>query len=125
MTLAYNGTTAGSTLANPPVLLAAAIGGHVQFATTGSSASAPNNLNQGASGGKLWFYSSSNSAAELAGLNAFSDGVALGMTYGDIVIGVTATGYTTSPICFMGVIGTSVGSTGMGLSSNVLSSTNQ
>ena len=124
MTLAYNGATAGTTLSNPPVLMAAAMGGHVQYATTGSTAGI-SNIPVGASGAKIWFYASSNSAAELASLNSIGDGVALGMTIGDIMIGVTTTAASTAPIAFMGVLVTSAGATGFGLSSNVLVSTGQ
>jgi len=122
MTLAYLGATAGTTLANPPVLLVGAMGGHVNFATTGSTA-AVSKIPAGASGAKLWFYSSSNSAAELASLNSIGDGVALGMTIGDLLIGVTSTADSTAPICYMGVLVTSAGATGFGLSSNVITST--
>lgn len=122
MTLSYNGATAGSTLANPPVLLFSAIGGHVQFATSGSTAGI-NNLPTGASGGKVWFYSSSNTAVELAGAAAINDGNALGMSIGDILIGVKTTADSTSPIGFLGVLVTSAGSTSFCLSSNVLTST--
>lgn len=122
MALTYNGATAGSTLANPPVLLEAAMGGHVNFATTGSTAGV-SNLPTGASGAKIWFYSSSNTAAELAGAASINDGVALGMSIGDILIGVTSTAASTSPIAFMGVLVTSAGSTSFCLSSNVLTST--
>lgn len=111
MSLTYNGATAGSTSANPPVVLDSVIGGQL-----------PNS--QGLLGAKLWFYSSTNTAAELAGtLNAVNDGIALGIKAGDILIGVTATAGSTAPICFMGVFATSAASTGAALSSNVLTST--
>ena len=122
MALTYNGATAGSTLANPPVLLAAAMGGHVQFATSGSTAGV-SNLPTGASGAKVWFYSSSNSAAECAGAAAFNDGVALGFSIGDIMLGVTSTAASTAPIFFAGVLVTSAASTSFSLSSNVITST--
>ena len=122
MALTYNGTTAGSTLANPPVLMKSAVGGHVQYATTGSTAGV-SNLPVGASGAKIWFYSSSNAASECAGTGAFNDGVALGMTIGDILLGVTTTAASTAPIFYAGVLVTSAGSTSFCLSSNVITST--
>lgn len=122
MTLAYNGATAGSTLANPPVLMKSAIGGHVQFVTSGSTAGI-SQLPVGASGAKIWFYSSSNSAAEVAGAAAINDGVALGMTIGDIMLGVTTTAASTAPIFYAGVLVTSAASTSFCLSSNVITST--
>lgn len=124
MTLTYNGATAGSTLANPPVLLEAAMGGHVQFVTSGSTAGV-SNLPTGASGAKVWFYSSSNDATEVAGAAAFGDGVALGMSIGDVLIGVKTTAASTAPVLYFGVLVTSAGSTSFCLSSNVLTSTNQ
>ena len=122
MALTYNGTTAGSTLSNPPVLLKAAMGGHVQYATTGSTAGI-SNLPVGASGAKVWFYSSSNTAAELAGAASINDGEALGMSIGDIMLGATSTACSTAPIFFAGVLVTSAGSTSFCLSSNVITST--
>lgn len=124
MALTYNGATAGSTLANPPVLLEAAMGGHVQFVTSGSTAGV-SNLPTGASGAKVWFYSSSNDATEVAGAGAFNDGPALGMSIGDVLIGVKTSAASTSPVLYFGVLVTSAGSTSFCLSSNVLTSTNQ
>lgn len=128
MSLTYNGSTAGATLSNPPVLMESAIGGHVNYATTGASASTgfgdliPNN---GAAGAKIWFYSSSNNVTDMAGAASINDGQALGMTWGDIMFGVTATAYSTTPVFWAGVLVTSAASTSFCLSSNVLSSTNQ
>jgi hypothetical protein len=122
MSLTYNGSTAGSTLANPPVLLAGAIGGHVQFVTSGSTAGV-SNLPIGASGAKLWFYSSSNSGTELAGAAAISDGPALGMSLGDVIIGVQTTAASTAPLSYLGVLCTSAGSTSFCLSSSFFTST--
>lgn len=119
MALTYNGTTAGSTLANPPVVMAAAIGGRLNWVTSGSTV----DVGTYGAGAKIWFYSSSNAASELAALNSFGDGVALGMTRGDVLIGVTSTAGSTAPICFMGVLVTSGGATGFGLSSNYITST--
>lgn len=119
MSLTYNGSTAGSTLANPPVLLTAGIGGHVQWATSGSTV-APITYGSGA---KVWFYASSNAASEVAGAAAIGDGYALGMSLGDIMLGVTTTAGSTSPIFYAGVLVTSGGSTSFCLSSNVITST--
>lgn len=126
MTLTYNGSTATSSASNPPVVLDGVIGGRLNYASSGASASTgfgdliPTN---GAVGAKLWFYSSSNTAVELAGAASINDGIALGMSWGDIMIGVTATAYSTSPIGWLGVLVTSAASTSFCLSSNVLTST--
>ena len=92
MTLTYNGTTAGSTLANPPVLMAAAIGGRSNWVTSGSTAA----VNTYGSGAKIWFYTSSNSADELITIGCIGDGPALGMTLGDILVGVITTAGSTA-----------------------------
>lgn len=122
MALTYNGATAGSTLANPPVVMESAMAGHLQFVTSGSTAGI-SNLPVGASGAKIWFYSSSNDATDLVASAAFNDGPALGMTIGDVLIGVKTTAASTAPVIYFGVLVTSAGSTGFGLSSNVLTST--
>ncbi len=123
MALTYNGSTAGSTLANPPVLLAAAIGGHVQFASSGSTAAIAK-LPTGALGAQLWYYGSTNDpVTELVALNTFNDGYALGMHPGDIVFCVKATADSTAPLLGIGVLVTSAGATGFGLSSAIVSST--
>lgn len=122
MGLTYNGATAGSTLANPPVLLEAAMGGHVQFVTSGSTAGV-SNLPVGGSGAKIWFYASSNLGSDLAGNNAINDGVALGMSIGDILFGVQTTAASTAPIGYFGVLVTSAGATGFSLTSNYVTTT--
>lgn len=111
MGLTYNGATAGSTLANPPVILDSVIGGQL-----------PNS--PGLLGAKVWFITSTNAATDFSGtLNAINDGIALGVKAGDVLIGVTATAGSTSPILYLGVFVSSAASTGVALSSNVLTST--
>lgn len=111
MGLTYNGATAGSTLANPPLVLDGTIAGQFPFGTTA------------AHGGKLWVHSSTNDVTDFVALNAFNDGVALGMRHGDLFAMVSGTaGSTTLKIQF-GVLVTSAAATGFALSSNVLSST--
>ena len=119
MTMTYNGSTAGSTLANPPVLLAAALGGHVAYATSGSSV-APVTYGSGA---KIWFYSSTNVFTDVFGAATFNDGVALGMTMGDVLIGVQTSAASTSPFVYMGALVSSAGSTSFTLSTATISST--
>lgn len=122
MALTYNGTTAGSTLANPPVVLAAAIGGRLNWVTSGSTVD-PGTYGAGA---KLWFYSSSNDPlSELQAAATFNDGVALGMQRGDVLIAVKTTAGSTTPFVAIGVLVTSGGSTSFTLSSSLLSSTAQ
>lgn len=123
MALTYNGSTAGSTLANPPVLMWSAIGGHVQFASSGSTAGV-SNLPVGASGAKLWFYSSTNNGlTEMNAAAVFSDGPALGMSIGDVLIGVFSSAASTTPFVYIAALTCTAGSTSMSLSSSILTST--
>lgn len=79
--MAYRGSTAASSLTNPPRCLIPHMGGIVSSAFS----SATNVQRQ--QGGGLWFYSSTHSAATVAGSNFFTDGKKLGMKPGDILIG--------------------------------------
>lgn len=119
MTITYNGATAGATSANPPICLEETWNGGVQNSP-------------GLTGGKIWFYTSTNVASDLTSTGAIADGYAIGMRTGDIVFGVTASAGSSSPICWMGVVGSQASGTtvsnnfassGVSLSSNVLTST--
>jgi len=85
--MSYSGTTAGSTLTNPPIQLARGVGGPIV-----------NNGSTKGTGTGLWFYTSTNSATEASsGTNSgtfFSDAYYLGMKNGDVMIMVCATGST-------------------------------
>ncbi len=92
--MSYSGTTAASSVANPPLLLAA---GNGLANTTASSVG----------GTKLWLYSSSHSATEMSsGTNSgtfFTDAYYLGMKSGDPIILIGTTGSTVG--IALGVIG--------------------
>lgn len=80
--MAYSGTTAASSVSNPPRLLVGRLGGVPN--TTGLSTSNPNQASQG---GNLWYYGSTNLSTDLnASSTFFSDGWVLGMRAGDIVL---------------------------------------
>jgi hypothetical protein len=79
MTMTYFGSTAASTAANPPVVLDAIVGGKFQY---------PGALTTSPRGGKVWFYSSTNAPADVDDAGAFTDGAVLGMSKGDVLIGV-------------------------------------
>lgn len=100
--MAYNGSTAGSTLANPPVLMFSGVGGRVL--NNGST------LN-GAAGGmglQLWMYSSTDSSTAPLAANYFTDAKVLGMRGGDIVLHVGATGSTVGvSVNVLGAVSTS------------------
>lgn len=109
MTVTYYGSTGGTggtSAANPPLHIAGGIGSP----STGQEAGGLGWLH----GNKVWFYSSTNAPADMAGVAAFSDGYALGMKAGDLVLGITASGGTTTAYPWMGVIVCSAASTAPG-----------
>ena len=57
------------------------------------------------------------------GAASFNDGPQLGMTIGDVLIGVQTSANSTTPFCYMGVLVTSLGSTSFTLSTATISST--
>lgn len=86
----YNGATAASSLANPPLRIAGGMGG-------------VNTVSTPTGGGRsVWLYNSSNGTTELSSGTFFSDGYYLGMKQGDLIMGVSNTG--SSSQCFLGVI---------------------
>ena len=101
--------------------MAAAIGGRLNWVTSGSTAG-PGVYGSGA---KIWFYASSNTGAEMVALNTINDSVALGMTLGDILIGVQTTAGSTDAKFYIGAIVTSGGSTGVSLSNQYLCSSDK
>lgn len=107
--MTYASSTLGSTATNPPIEITSVL--------SGSNASG-----LGMAGRALWFYTSTHTAAEVAAANFITDAKALGMTAGDLMLGVTGSAASTSPIGFLGVI-VSVSTSGANLSSNVLTST--
>lgn len=86
--MAYNGTTAGATLANPPVLMASGMGGRVlnNGSTIGGTGAG--------SGCQWWHYTSTDSSTAPMTANYFTDAKYIGMRAGDVVIQVGATGST-------------------------------
>lgn len=92
MTTSYLGTTAASSVANPPVQLLNSLGGQG---------------NRPGAGSGLWYYNSTNSSTEASTANFFTDGLALGMKQGDIVFCVYSTSIGSSAVIpYTGVIGT-------------------
>lgn len=97
---AYVGTTAASSVANPPIEMLNSLGGSGNRPTPGSA---------------VWLYSSTNTSTEFTAVGFFTDGQALGMKVGDILFGVYQTSVgSTAPIPYMGCIG-AVSSTGASL----------
>jgi hypothetical protein len=111
--MSYSGTTAASTVANPPVC----IGGYLGLGPNSTASAAA-----GSWGKSLWLYNSSHSSTQLTDSNFFSDAQALGMKMNDIVMAVCNTGSSVSIV--IGVL-SSVTSDGANLASTggILSST--
>lgn len=108
--MAYSGSTAASSVANPPRLLVgqmASIPG-----TTGLSTTAATQHQQG---GQLWFYSSTNLTTDVFVSNFFTDGKALGMRPGDLVLGNQFSSAGSSVQTFFGTV-TGVSTSGATLS---------
>lgn len=112
--MAYNGSTAASSVANPPRQMIQSVGANQ--GTTGLT-SAPNAV--GAQGGGLWFYCSTNLTTDLTASNFFTDGKALGMRPGDMVFGMQFSSAGSSVTSFMGAI-TGVSTSGASLSTGSL-----
>ncbi len=94
--MAYSGTTAASSVANPPNQIARVVGGRL---SASSSASA-------GGGGGLWLYNSTNLTTDMTATSFFSEAYYLGMKQGDLVMGVQASSAgSTTQIAFMGVVG--------------------
>lgn len=112
--MAYSGTTAASSVANPPAKIASMMGGGVNSTAFGVAA--------GAGAKSIWLYNSSHSTTEMLASGFFSDGYYLGMKQGDIVIGGSCTGSSVG--VFMASVG-AVTTAGCALASSggILSST--
>ena len=90
--MAYKGSTAASSDANPPRALFAGMWG------TRSTGILPSSVG----GQNLWLYNTTESSTDLVDANFFSDGFYLGMKEGDMIMGAATTGSSVS--VYMGVI---------------------
>ena len=98
--MAYSGTTAASSLSNPPRQVLVASMSMISGATGLTTVpSAP-----GGQGGGIWYYSSTNLTTDLIATGFFSDGKTLGMRPGDLVQGVQFTSAGSSVTTFLGAI---------------------
>lgn len=121
MALTYVGTSAGST-GNPPIEIAGGMGGGFQYPyLTASTVAAPYNV----TGNKIWSWASTSVVSDLVALNSVNDGYQLGIKPGDVLIMVSASAGSTTPILGLGVFAwpATAATTGICLSSNVLTST--
>lgn len=112
--MSYAGTTASSSLSNPPLRIGGFFGGGANSTAFGVAA--------GAGAKSLWLYNSSHSTTEMLASNFFSDGYYLGMKQGDIVMGVSCTGSSVN--VFMAAVGAvTTSGCALGSSGGILSST--
>jgi len=106
--MAYVGSTAASTVANPPSRIDSGLLSQRSIAESTSNAE----------GGALWVYNSTNLTTDMTVADFFSDGQRLGMRNGDILLAVTrSTESSTGHILVMGIIG-GVSSAGAELSTD-------
>jgi hypothetical protein len=111
--MAYNGTTAASSVSNPPRSLVQGLGGHA--GSTGFDGMG----HAGSHAGGLWSYVSTNTTAEVVGSDFFTDGKALGMRVGDMVLGVShTTSVGSSGVAWVGVV-SYVSTAGAGLAAGI------
>lgn len=101
--MAYHGTTAASSLSNPPIKLISGVGNY-NYQSTGHGG-----------GRQVWLYNSSNATSDVQAANFFTDAKYLGMRQGDIILGTVATGSSVS--FYAGVI-SSVTTAGANLASS-------
>lgn len=94
--MSYSGTTAASSVANPPHQIARVVGGRL---SASSSASA-------GGGGGLWLYNSTNLTTDMTASNFFTEAYYMGMKQGDIVMGVQASSAgSATQTAYLGALG--------------------
>lgn len=100
--MAYVGTTAASSVSNPPIQIARGIAGGI--------------LGSSLQGAGLWFYSSSDGTTAMETSTYFTDGLYLGMRQGDVVLGAAGGSIgSTTQLSYVGLI-ISASTAGCGLS---------
>lgn len=100
--MAYVGTTAASSVSNPPISISHGLAGGILGSTV--------------QGTGEWFYATTDGTTVMESSTYFTDAFLLGMRQGDLVRGVAGCSVgSTAPICYMGVLGT-VSTAGAGLS---------
>lgn len=105
--MAYNGTTAASSVSNPPRVLLPATG----------LALAANSTSMGKRGGQVWYYCSSDGTTVWQNTAYFTDGKQLGMQLGDLLMGVSfSTESSTGHISVLGALVTTNSTAGWNLS---------
>lgn len=101
--MAYSGSTAASSVANPPLLLVRGVG-QINNAAGNVLGSSLQTTTAFAGGSGLWYYASSDGSTLLQAAGYFTDGLALGMRIGDVLMAVAQSSLGTSPTMSMGVL---------------------
>lgn len=118
----YVGTTAGSSVSNPPVLLSRLAGARSILGTSQSTQWSSASVRAGGLG--LWQYISTNVTTDLTSVGFFTDGLALGMQIGDLMLVTEYTSAGSSFIAALGVLTSSNSSAGFNLTTlGLISST--
>ena len=102
--MAYSGSTAASSVANPPILMIGMGPTPTLNASGNVLGSSAQTTSAFTGGNNLWKYNSSDGSTLLQGVGYFTDGLALGMRNGDILISVSQSSLGTSPTCQIGVL---------------------
>lgn len=111
--MAYSGSTAASSVANPPVLLARGMGNQ-----TNQSGLVVGTTSLAYGGGNgLWFYSSTDASSDIiASVTYFTDGKQLGMRNGDVILTVYASSVASTTVSMaVGVLGTTNSTNGFSI----------
>ena len=111
----YVGSTAASSLANPPVaMLNGPLSpfGNATNNILGSSAQTTAAFNGGV---QMWRYTSSDASTLLQGAGYFTDGLDLGMRIGDLLVHVRQSSLGTSPSLNIGVVVTTNSTAGFNI----------
>lgn len=114
--MAYSGSTALSSVQNPPRQIS--LGLAPMFNTAGNITGSTLQTTSAFSGGtNLWFYASSDPSTGLQLAGYFTDGLALGMRNGDAIINIVQTSLGTSPTLGIGVLMTTNSTAGFNVAS--------
>jgi hypothetical protein len=100
--MAYQGSTAASSVANPPRALISRFAG-VPASTQLSTAVGANTYRE--QGGGVWLYMSSHGSTATQDSNFFTDAWYIGIRPGDLMFGVQWTTLGSSLVFYMGVFG--------------------
>ena len=98
--MAYQSSTAASSVANPPRCLVPSFSG-LAGTTNLSTANGANTYRE--QGGGLWFYASSHGSTQVQDSNFFTDAKDLGIKPGDVLLGFQWTTAGSSIVTYMGV----------------------